>query len=126
MLSSNIVIPKLASEGGPQRDLTTVRIGNAAWLRHIDNHPAGGSDFPTDRKVPLSPAFSVQVRDDKDEDIVALLQIPPILSHANFHQPRHCQRMNILHLLADQRAHGLQLSFWNFEHELVVNLQRHA
>ena len=56
-----------------------------------------------------------------------LLQVAPVLAYADFYQEWYRQRrVNIFHLLAHQSAHGLNFILGDFEHQFVVDLQRHA
>src|SRR5205823_3404719 len=61
-----IVIPKATSGGGRQRDLTSGGVADAVarFDSFAGNNLAHVPDKYVHRKVPLSPAFSVRVRDD--------------------------------------------------------------
>ncbi len=51
------------------------------------------------------------------------VQIPPVRSHANFHQQRHRERVNSFHLFPHQGPHRVDFRFRHFEHQFIVHLQ---
>jgi hypothetical protein len=51
-----------------------------------------------------------------------LLEIPPIRPDAHLHLKRHCQRVYLLHVLADQGLHNFHFVLGNFKNQFVVNL----
>lgn len=55
----------------------------------------------------------------------ALIQVSPVWSHTHLHQQRDCQRVDFLHLLADQRLHCVDFPLGNFEDQFVMHLQSH-
>src|SRR5689334_6136632 len=53
-------------------------------------------------------------------------QIAPVLTHANFNQQGHRERVHVFHVFANQGSHDLQLVLRNFKNQLVVDLKGHS
>jgi len=54
------------------------------------------------------------------------MRLFPVLPDTNLHVERHRDRDGVLHLMLDQRLHGLDLVLRNVEDQFVVHLQHHA
>src|SRR5580765_2270986 len=55
-----------------------------------------------------------------------IFQIAPVLPHADFHDQRDGEGVDLFHVLAHQRAHDVEFLLGYFEYQLVVNLESHA
>ena len=87
----------------------TVRFGTASTRRNAMFDAECESPVPENQTLGASPSL--------------LLRLQPVVSNTYIDDQGNRKHRRMLHFLADEAGHHLELGRWGFEHELIVYLQ---